>query len=334
MSHETDPTRGPWPAAEAAAMVGADPARRMVQTVEGPTLHDREIGFGRGLASSDRSPTCNCRSSRASARSFGPGRPSTRLAARMLGVLALALVATGCGGSPEALMNTPQENAAPAPAPDATLAGDTGATDQPGVNEISSASAKVGEPVKVSAITPKKFAKAHCADPIMVVFYQPESILDSELYGQAKAAAKGVDDLVTLVYTPKDVKSFGDLPSKLGLLTTPGVATVGRDGTIENFWTTYVDSALIHRSLLNAEKSKPCKVSSNDVPAAGSALVDATTVANGGTVKNTTVDPLTGTPPGTPAVDAAGAVDPATGLPAASTTPDTTLAAGATTPPL
>ena len=238
----------------------------------------------------------------------------------MLGVLALALVAAGCGGSPDALLNTPAENATPAPAPDATLATDTGAED-PGVNELSTANAAVGSPVKVSAITPKKFAKAHCTKPIMVVFYQPESILDSELYGQAKAAAKGVDDVVTLVYTPRDVKTFGDLPAKLGLLTTPGIATVGRDGTIENFWTTYVDSALIKRSLQNAERSKPCKVSNDDVPAAGSALVDATTVANGGTVANTTADPLAGSPPNTPAVDASGAVDPATGLPAPGTDP-------------
>jgi hypothetical protein len=248
----------------------------------------------------------------------------------VLGVLALALVATGCGGDPTALMNTPTENANPAPAPDATLAADT-APEAPGVNEIGGATAAVGQPVKVSAITPKKFAKAHCAKPIMVVYYQPDSILDGELYGQAKAATHGVKDVVTLVYTPADVKSFGDLPSKLGLLTTPGIATVGRDGTIENFWTTYVDSALIQRSLKNAERSKPCKVSSDDVPAAGSALVDATTVANGGTVANTSVDPLTGTPPGTPAVDAAGAIDPATGLPATTPT-DTTLAAGTNTP--
>ncbi|MCW2921505.1 MAG: hypothetical protein JWL76_1379 [Thermoleophilia bacterium] len=248
----------------------------------------------------------------------------------MLGIVALALVAAGCGGDPAALLNTPAENAAPAPAADASTVADTGEPD-PGVNEIGTASAAVGQPVKISAITPKKFAKAHCAKPIMVVFYQPDSILDAELFGQARAATKGINDVVTLVYTPGDVKTFGDLPSKLGLLTTPGIATVGRDGTIENFWTTYVDSALIHRSLRNAEKSKPCKVSSNEVPAAGSALVDATTVANGGTVANTTVDPLTGTPPGTPAVDASGAVDPATGLPATATT-DTTLAAGATTP--
>lgn len=245
----------------------------------------------------------------------------------MLGVLALALVAAGCGGSPDALLNTSAENAlgtTPAPSDTTPLVGNQ---EEPGVNMIQGANAKVGAKVTVSAITPKKFEKAHCSKPIMVVFYQPESILDSELFGQARAATKGVDDVVTLVYTPRDVKTFGDLPSKLGLLTTPGIATVGRDGTIENFWTTYVDSALINRSLQNAERSKPCKVSSEEVPAAGSALVDATTVANGGTVANTTADPLAGSPPNTPAVDASGAIDPATGLPVPATDP-----LGGTTP--
>ena len=244
-------------------------------------------------------------------------------------MLAIALVAAGCGGSPEELLNTPAENATPAPATDTTLAGNAAGTqEQPGVNEIQAADAKSGAPVKVSAITPKKFAKAHCAKPIMVVFYQPESILDAELYGQATAAAKGIDDVVVLPYHPSEVKQFGDLPAKLGLLTTPGVAIVGRDGTIENFWTTYVDSALIHRSLQNAERSKPCKVSADEVPAAGSAFADATTVANGGTVKNTATDPLAGTEPGTPAVDAAGAIDPATGMPVA-TDPVTSTASPA-----
>lgn len=243
-----------------------------------------------------------------------------------MAVLALALFAAGCGGDPATLLNTPQENAEPAPAADATLAADKEET--PGVNEIQTADAKVGSLVKVSAITPKKFEKAHCSKPIMVVFYQPESILDSELYGQARAAAEGIDDIVTLVYTPRDVKSFGDLPAKLGLLTTPGVAMVGRDGTIENFWTTYVDSALIRRSLQNAERSKPCKVTSEDAPPAGAALADAALVANGGTVAGTTANPLAGTAPETPAVDAAGAIDPATGMPVA-TDPVTSVASPA-----
>lgn len=255
----------------------------------------------------------------------------------MVGVVAASLLLAGCGGGDAAVDTAGVDPAAANGAPattdtmgatntlagdpnaaggatgaDGALAGDgsLGATeDIPGANEISNADAASGTLVKISALTPKKFSDAHCSKPIMVVLYQPGSILDERLYDSAKAAAKrlGEKDLVTLAYTPREVKAMGDLPSKLGLLATPGVATVGRNGTIENFWTTYVDEALIEASLKNAAASKPCKLTSEDVPAPGSALEDATTVANGGTVANTTTDPLTGTPPGTPAVDAAGA---------------------------
>jgi hypothetical protein len=306
-------------------MVGADPARRVAQTVEGPTLHDREIEFGRGIASSDRSPTCFGRSSRASALVSGPGR-SARRARRAVGsaaaLLALALVTSGCGGAAAA---DPAASATPGASTDGTaIAGTTpaatgttgaaasgtgAAADVPGANEIANADASAGELLTVSAMTPKKFKQAFCSKPIMVVYYQPGSIVDEKLLAEATAAAglvKGAG-LVTLAYTPKDVKAFGDLGSKLGLFSTPGLATVGRDGRIENFWTSYVDHALIERSLRNAAASHACKVGGDDVPAPGSALADATTVANGGTVKGATSDPLTGTPPGTPAVDAAAA---------------------------
>jgi hypothetical protein len=261
----------------------------------------------------------------------GPGRHLLRAAL----VAALALVAAGCGGD-DAVATDP--GAVPAAVPvdtgaaggvPGTVAGDgttgaaapaTGATDDiPGANEITNADASAGALVKITAITPKEFAKAHCTKPILVVIYQPDAILDGKLYGEARAAAKRVSGVVTLAYTPREVKQLGDLPSKLGLLSAPGVAIVGRDGTIENFWTTYVDRALIERSLQNGARSKPCRVSNDEVPAAGSLIADAATVANGGTVTGTTTDPLAGTPPGTPAVDAAGvpAADTSTTVPIA-----------------
>jgi hypothetical protein len=235
-------------------------------------------------------------------------------------LLALAVVVTGCGGAPTAdpaatsAVPSTDPNAttvgATTPATDPAGAGSTGATnDVPGANEIANADASAGELVTVSAMTPKKFKQAFCSSPIMVVYYQPGSIVDEKLLAEATAAAKLVhgSGLVTLAYTPKDVKAFGDLGSKLGLFATPGLATVGRDGRIENFWTSYVDHALIERSLRNAAASHPCKVGGDDVPSPGAALADATTVANGGTVKDTSADPLAGTPPGTPAVNAAAA---------------------------
>lgn len=249
-------------------------------------------------------------------------------------MLAFALVAAGCGGGADAPVDAA---ATPAPAadPNAALAGDPNAAggvtapltnaqpeSTPGANDISSADAAVGSTVKVSALTPKAFKKAHCADPIMVVYYQPGATVDEKLLDEANAAAATVKDIEVLTYTPKDVKSAGDLPAKLGLFSTPGLATVGRDGKIENFWTTYVDRALIQLSLRNAEAAKPCKVGSGDVPEAGAALQDAALVASGGKLEDASTDPLAGTQPGTPAVDAAGAsaggtgaVDPLTGLP-------------------
>lgn len=333
MTHHMDHDRGAWPAAMGAAMVGADPARRVVQTVEGPTLHDREIGFGRGLASSDRSPTCFGRSSRAYARSTGPGRSSRRLrraASWAIAVIAFAIVASGCGGgatADPAAAGTPAAGADPSATTVAGTGTDpsapsvTGALtsaageDIPGANEISNANAAVGASVKVSATTPKKFRDAHCSEAIMVVYYQPGSVVDEKLLQQATNAAASAGDVLMLVYTPRDVKSAGDLPSKLGLFSTPGLATVGRNGKIANFWVTYVDQSLIKYSLMSAKAAKPCKVGSGDVPAAGAALKDATIVASGGKLEDASTDPLAGGQPGTPAVDAAGATDPTTGLP-------------------
>jgi hypothetical protein len=244
-------------------------------------------------------------------------------------VLAFALLATGCGGDPSELTNTGTPTTGQdvtgttvgqEPAPTGQTAALQAADDTPGANEISSADAAVGKSVKVSATTPKKFRAAHCSEAILVVYYQPDAIVDEKLLQQATDAAADVGDLLMLVYTPKDVKAAGDLPAKLGLFSTPGIATVGRDGKIENFWTSYVDHSLIKRSLLNAKAAKPCGTSSGDVPAAGAALKDATIVASGGKLEDASTNPLAGSTPGTPAVDAAGATttpgsDLSTGLP-------------------
>jgi hypothetical protein len=253
----------------------------------------------------------------------------------LLAILAFSLLATGCGGAgADAAATDAAAGVTPAAGtdPTATTVGGTGTpsvtgaltdgTDStgqevPGANEISNSTATVGADVKVSAQTPKKFRKAHCSEAIMVVYYQPDSVVDEKLLQQATDAAASAGDILMLVYTPRDVKAAGDLPAKLGLFSTPGVATVGRDGKIENFWVTYVDHSLIKRSLINAKAAKPCKVGSGDVPAAGAALKDATIVASGGKLEDASTNPLAGSQPGTPAVDAAGAAttDPVSGLP-------------------
>ena len=257
-------------------------------------------------------------------------------------VLAFALVAAGCGGGDAAVAPVDATTPAPGATDPAAPGAVTGATDPaaaggvtapltsgdagggeatPGANDISGADAAVGQTVKVTPLTPKKFRDAHCDDAIMVVYYQPDAIVDEKLLQQATNAAADAGDILMLVYTPKDVKAAGDLPAKLGLFSTPGIATVGRDGKIENFWTTYVDHSLIKRSLLNAKAAKPCKVSAGDVPAAGSALQDAALVASGRSL-----------PASTTADTGAGTADPLTGDPAAASTDPLAGGAGGTDP--
>jgi hypothetical protein len=118
-------------------------------------------------------------------------------------------------------------------------------------------------------------------------------LLDEKLLGQVSAArsAAGVKDLVQLTYEPRQVKKFGDLLAKVGLLSSPGVAVIARDGRIENFWTTYVDTDLVTKSLRNAAKAKRCTaLTGADVAVAPPTnnFSDAATLAGGGT-------PATGT---------------------------------------
>lgn len=318
MQHAQHSTNAGWSASHAAAMVGADPVRQAVHTVEGPTLHSREPAFDLGLAAVDRAPTCFGRSSRASARSLGPGRIRAvrRCMSRLAMGMAASLMLVGCGGEPTELLNTPSDSAPP---PATTTPGTTVAGGEtPGVNEIANASAEPGTLVKISAITPKKFAAAHCSKVIIVLLYQPDSLIDESIYREARAATKDLKDVVTLAYTPSDVKAFGDLPAKLGLLSTPGLAIVDRSGRIEAFWTSYVDQQLIAYQLDRAASARPCKVSEADVPAAGSALNDAALVAAGGKPASATA-----------AANAAAAATAATG--AGTTDASAVLTGGATT---
>lgn len=291
-----------WPPGQGAAKVIADPVRRAAHHVEGPTLLEREPPFGRGLAADDRAPTCIGRSSRASVGG-GPGRSLARttsprrLVAAIAGAVVLAFLASGCGsGDPAAVAATgapttpvATDPAATTPGATATTPGTTvGATtsatgeattqdDVPGANEIAGADAKLGDTIKVSALTPKAFATARCAKPILVVLHQPGSILDDAVLAEARAAAAKVGrGTVTLAYAPSQVKQLGDLPSKLGLLSSPGVAVVSRDGTLQNFWTTYIDSGLIGKSLTIAAAAHRCDGTPTDddaaTGAAGSAV--------------------------------------------------------------
>lgn len=359
MTDQTD-MNFPWPAARSAAMVGADPARRVAHHVEGPTLLERELPFGRGLATVDRAPTCIGRSTRASAGA-GPGRllRSTRALRGAAATLAIALVVAGCGGAEE-VPPAADTGVAPTPAagtpgaitpgtdpaaavPGTGVAGGgaaaPGGTDD-GMNEIVSSQAGNGAPVKLSSRTPKDFASAHCARPIMVVLHQPGSILGQALLKESRTAAKTIKDTKLLIYTPRMVRSYGDLPSKLGLIAAPGVAIIARDGTIENFWTTYVDSKLLSASLRNASAAKACKAAeagtvldASGVPkAAPSPLANAASLVAGAKSAAGAAAPAAApaSANGVAAAAATATTAPATG--AATAVPGTTAPATAATP--
>lgn len=237
--------------------------------------------------------------------------------------LALALVAAGCGGAAaeDAAVVDPAAGATPAPTTDATgtpvvnadgtttpapATTATGATatgeTEPGTNELSGTEAAGGAAIKISQLTPKDFARAHCARPIVVVLHQPDSILDQSVLASVTSALSHSSttvqkDTLLLTYTPKEVKRYGDLLSKVGLLQSPGVAVVNRGGTIQNFYTGYVDASLLRKVIQLAAATKPCKVANEDAgaavadPSKGAAakapvsnLANAATLATGGTV--------------------------------------------------
>lgn len=238
--------------------------------------------------------------------------------------LALALVAAGCGGAAaeDAAAVDPAAGMTPAPTTDATgtpvvnadgtttpapaTTGATGATGsgdaEPGTNELSGTEAAGGAAIKISQLTPKDFARAHCSRPIVVVLHQPDSILDQSVLASANSAlshssASIQKDTLLLTYTPREVKRYGDLLSKVGLLQSPGVAVVNRGGAIQNFYTGYVDASLLRKVIQLAAATKPCKVANEDAGAAAadpskgaaakapvSNLANAATLATGGTV--------------------------------------------------
>lgn len=285
-----------WPDGRTAATVMADPACTVVLHVEGPTLYDRESAFDCGLASVDRTPTCFGRSSSAFAR-FRSGRFASRAARTLFSLAAMtvcAVVLAGCGGgaavdpgvvdaagADPAVAAGADPNAAPDPnAPVTDPAADPSATGDPtalvgngdageivGDSEgIATSSAAPGTQVATSDSTPKAFVKALGKKPIMVIIHQPGAIVDEHLLAEARIASRAAKGVVFLDYAAGDFKHYGDLPGKIGLLSSPSVAVISRDGSIENFWAGYVDHILIGKAVMLAAAAKGASVTPDDAP--------------------------------------------------------------------
>ena len=271
-----------WPAASLAGMVSADPVRRVATHVDGPTLHEREPAFGRGIASVDRAPTCNGRSNPTSAAA-GPGRRWFR-ALGSVACNAAMLLLQGCGGgdapaevasggtdtSGSTPTNTSTANTtAGTPVADPAASGTTPAdgTQGSGTATLDNSFLAPGDQVKTSKATPKVFVRALGRRAMIIVMYQPGETASQQLMSEVDRAVRGRPDVLVLKYAPADYAAFGDLADQLDLFDIPSLAIVDRSGKLQNMRTRYWPSNLIARSLDIARKAAPAKVSPADAPA-------------------------------------------------------------------
>lgn len=277
-----------WSGSASTATVGASPVPPAANTVVGPTPFDRELGFGRGIASADRAPTWISRSIQAVVAA-GAGRRMFALVSVML----ISAIAAGCGGGDEASSDVSADSAPTTPttpttpagtgdaATGAPAAGTPGATGSLAGAQTGAAStgagiasdaeivAAPGTQLETSDQTPKAFVEALGKRTIVVAIYQPTSTLDEATMREVRAAIKKTPGTLLLTYSAGDFKKYGDLPERVALLgATPGVAVVDRSGKLQNFFRTYVDRNLLALTIRLANRAKAAKVTPGDVPTA------------------------------------------------------------------
>lgn len=314
-----------WSGLPLAGKVSADPAQRVVTHVDGPTLYERELTFGRGIASADRAPTCFGRSN-PTYITAGPGRSFRSRALIALVVLACGSLLTACGGGEEAPAPAPDAAAgastpaatptAPDPAATGTPVGDTtgavdpitGAATTPATTGASPGGEVLspGDQVKTTKATPSKFVDALGKQSILVVFYQPGIASSDLLIDEINVATAKRKNVLVLAYTPAQYKDSGDLAAQLGLFDLPALAIIDRAGNLQNYKAVYWPSNLIAEALDKANAAKSAKVSPSDAPpgddnsgleemvsdtATGAAATTAGTGTSGAATDGTTAPP-------------------------------------------
>jgi hypothetical protein len=210
------------------------------------------------------------------------------------------MLLAACGGGAETPPVTPSDGAGAPAATDANgLPASSAGGDVPGTadssldaatpNDLETGAADSGSidvapgsHVPTSDRTPGTFVDALGKQQIIVVLYQPDSIIGDLLLEEVSAASKAVDGTLQLSYTPADRKKYGDLCRNLGLFEAPSVAVVNRSGEIQNFWSGYVGRDLLTHVLTLASKSKKSSVTADDAPAATSSLETAADTAVAG----------------------------------------------------
>ncbi len=315
----------PSPTSPVAGTVERGSAPREVDSVVGPTLCDREPAFRRGIASEDRAPTWNNRSSHTPTPP-GPSRFYSRVAVVAI-LLLSATVFAGCGvpfiggdDAAESTDTTTSTTSTPATGtPGATGTPATGGTPAPAATtaeadpDLAAAckqvNSVVGKKVETSDLTPKSFLKPLGRDVVVVLVYQPQAVFSEVARRQVKAAVKGRKNVTLLEFRAGQFTEYGDLLERLCLFEPPSVAVIARNEVLSSVYRGYADSALVGFSVAVAglmrptkapvPKPKPAKTtkpaSSFDSLATGKTPTTASTTTTTATTATTTA--TTTTPP-------------------------------------
>ncbi len=152
---------------------------------------------------------------------------------------ASSLLAVGCGGGGDSA-DTPPAATAPAIA----------------AAPVAVAPVGLGGTVAPGPTTPKRVAKALEGSGVVVVSFVVKGAADDDRVAAAikeirsdRATRKGVSFFNYKVGPGKP----GDLADLLGVTGTPSVAVIGRDRTLINLWTGFVDADILRQSISDAK---------------------------------------------------------------------------------
>ncbi|MFN8111446.1 MAG: hypothetical protein U0Y82_16640 [Thermoleophilia bacterium] len=174
-------------------------------------------------------------------------RPVHRRRALATAALALtvALVGAGCGGAADTTGNP------------ASTQGSTAPSILPAVAPARTSPLKPGDTVSVSKQSPRALVAALARHKPVVVALFLRGMADDDLVAAALTKAKASpagSGAVFLVYDMQKDHGFGDIPSSMGLTSSPAVVAIGRDGKVVNAWIgTVIDQQMIRQAVVAAK---------------------------------------------------------------------------------
>jgi hypothetical protein len=159
--------------------------------------------------------------------------------------LTVALVGAGCGGAADTTGNP------------VSTSGTTAPSILPAVAPARTTPLKPGDSVTVSKQSPHDLVAALARHKPVVVALLLRGIADDDMVftalTKAKASPAGTG-AVFLIYNLSKERNFGDIPSIMGLTSSPAVVAIGRDGKVVNAWIgTVVDQQMIRQAVVAAK---------------------------------------------------------------------------------